>query len=514
MYYSVCERSFVSKDTALAPMPVTKCPKKNKQILLSPTIDKLKPLIESNQKLLNQLKIDGIPFLELRRKLYSSIFNELNDKPIVFTGHQPIIYHPGILFKEMVVNALIKRHGFRGLNLVVDTDSLGNNQSISIPSLNGCQEVQLFPSRKHLTLEEIPPPSREEFDQQWHYLQSQLKDALPAENLQTFNHYLASANKALPVSKNLAQFNTFSRRIFAQQLDFNHIDVFLSSLCQTEAFIYFFSLILSRAEEFALCYNIALDRHRRQRGIKHPLTPFPNLRLSTGIIELPFWVWEPGQERSTLYLRLNGHKADLLSGNKVILSLPPSYLGVEPLVEVLSQLLPSNYKLGPKALLLTLFARLFLCHLWIHGVGGAEYEGLNDRLAEDFFSITLPPYAVASASLYLNFGGTEITDRGIRYLKDRLRRMRSSPERFLSVIEPLIKAKEELIQKIAQDKQKELYSQLVIINDQLRAKIMPQIQDLERETIEKQRLLYLTTKRDFPFFIYPLADLESLSTAL
>lgn len=481
-------------------------PKKNKEFILIPSIDEIKNLVESNQKLLNKL-----PFLELRTQLRKSVFNE--SKPIVATGHQPVIYHPGIIFKDMVVNALIERYGFCGLNLVVDSDTLhNNNQYVSIPAFKDevitCEKIRLFYAEKNLAMEEIPPPDQKEFNQILAHIKERIKDSLLAENLESLSNYIITINEVLPSSNNLAQFNAFSKRLYEEKLGFKHTEIFLSSICQSKAFIYFISLILSSGKQFVKCYNRILDEYRKYRKGRCPL----NLRLSSDTIELPFWIWKDGEIRATLYIKFNRGKLWICAGDRKISDIDISK--IDQTIKIIEEL-NSFYKIRPKALMLTLFARLFLCDLWIHGVGGAEYEKLNDRLAREFFSIPLPEYAIASATLFLNQNIPNITNEEIKNVKETLRRMIFNPEKLLDVCdketEVLIKTKEELIKKMKDAQYKKgLYDQLVIINNKLRNKIISRIQDLEMSIIKKEKLVKIATYREFPFFIFPLNDLKSI----
>ena len=53
------------------------------------------------------------------------------------------------------------------------------------------------------------------------------------------------------------------------------------------------------------------------------------------------------------------------------------------------------------ALVTTLFARLVLSDLFIHGIGGAKYDQLTDELIRSFFGLAPPDYLVISATLHL-----------------------------------------------------------------------------------------------------------------
>src|SRR5258708_32291860 len=61
----------------------------------------------------------------------------------------------------------------------------------------------------------------------------------------------------------------------------------------------------------------------------------------------------------------------------------------------------SGYKLRSRALTTTLFARLCLSDLFIHGIGGAKYDELTDEIVRRFYGFEPPWYMVLSATLLL-----------------------------------------------------------------------------------------------------------------
>ena len=69
-------------------------------------------------------------------------------------------------------------------------------------------------------------------------------------------------------------------------------------------------------------------------------------------------------------------------------------------------------KIRTRALATTLFARLLLSDLFLHGIGGAKYDQVTDDIARRFFGFSLPEFATASATL-------RSADRPPRYADDR-----------------------------------------------------------------------------------------------
>ena len=54
--------------------------------------------------------------------------------------------------------------------------------------------------------------------------------------------------------------------------------------------------------------------------------------------------------------------------------------------------------------MLTLWARLLLCDLFIHGIGGAQYDRVTDLIVENYFGVTAAEHG-------LRFGDAASTDR-------------------------------------------------------------------------------------------------------
>lgn len=526
-------------------------PQKNREVVLSHSIDELCLLAESNYEKLNKIRLTPEFSLASRFKLREKVFQTSKEyfqrfgltltgnesKIVVGTGHQPIFYHPGILFKDMVVNALIERGGFSGLNLVVDSDTR-HGQFIPIPCLRdgilSLERVELFCGEKNVAAEELPSPGFEEFDAAWNYISQKIERLLPEGNGRTFVKYLEITRGLIPLCNNLPELIVFSRRLFEEEMGFKHAEVFLSSLCSCEVFLCFVSLILVRAKEFTLKYNSVLDQYRAKKGIRHPLTPFPNLKIEGGRFELPFWVWKSENQRSTLYLKFTGPRVGIYQDEENILDIEVTDLDIRnilSLADQLGRLEAAGYKLRPKALMLTLFARLFLCDLWIHGIGGAEYEELNNQLAEDIFSVSLPPYAVASATLHLGIKREEpatAIDRGeledqIKALRDQLRLMQFNPERFIDPADKesrrLTTERTSLIERMrsVNGPKGELHQKVSAINDSLRDKITPFRQGVEAQLQEKEIALAqesIAANREFPFSLYSLEDLMALYSSV
>ena len=67
----------------------------------------------------------------------------------------------------------------------------------------------------------------------------------------------------------------------------------------------------------------------------------------------------------------------------------------------IAQLTASRLRVRPKAITLTMFARLCMADLFIHGIGGGRYDRVTGAVIQETFGCPPPPYVVATATLLL-----------------------------------------------------------------------------------------------------------------
>ena len=91
-----------------------------------------------------------------------------------------------------------------------------------------------------------------------------------------------------------------------------------------------------------------------------------------------------------------------------------------------------GYKIRPRALTTTLFARLLIGDLFIHGIGGAKYDEVTDQIVSRLFGFDPPGYAVVSGTLRLPFQRFPATEDSLRAARRRLRELDWNPQRVVT----------------------------------------------------------------------------------
>jgi hypothetical protein len=113
----------------------------------------------------------------------------------------------------------------------------------------------------------------------------------------------------------------------------------------------------------------------------------------------------------------------------------PTTGGPERAVDGIVELARRGVKLRSRALVTTLFARLVLGDLFLHGIGGAKYDQVTDAIIERLFGIQPPGFLVLSATLLMPVPHQRVTAQGARRIDRQLRDLDYHPETVLDATE-------------------------------------------------------------------------------
>lgn len=362
--------------------------------------------------------------------------------PLIMTGHQPELFHPGVFAKNIATSELASRGGV-GLNLVVDNDLMASTR-IRVPvgdrDTPGISTVEFDTARAPLPWEEANVADialLESFsDRIAASMQSWDIDPMVTE---FWPAVIENARQRLERDQcaSLAECLTAGRASLEHDWGLGNLELPISQLCETSAFRSFAAHILLNAAEFCRIYNQVLSEYRHTNRLRSSSHPVPELQSARGWIETPFWIWQADNpQRGRLFVR---HSEDVL----MLATAPDEAATVYSLIlkadadyheaaAALSELQVAGWKLRTRALTTTLFSRLCLCDLFVHGIGGAKYDAMTDRIASRFFSITLPDYLTLSATAWLPLGEPHAAvPADAAKLRQMLRDLQQNPQRHL-----------------------------------------------------------------------------------
>ena len=189
------------------------------------------------------------------------------------------------------------------------------------------------------------------------------------------------------------------------------------------------------------------------------------------------------------------------------------------LPSALSELAQQHVAIRPRALITTLYSRLVLSDLFLHGIGGAKYDQLTDLIASDFFGVTLPSFSTLTATMHLPLGVPVVGQADRSEIRHQLRQRRFHPERFISSIEvELAEAATWIDQKRAVIGSKELtpserHEAINEANSKLQPFVAEQADALQKnlssvdDQIHNSRIL---NSREYSFCLFPDALIDDL----
>lgn len=372
--------------------------------------------------------------------------------PWLVGGHQPELFHSGVWAKNYALGRLASQTSGVALNLIVDSD-VSNQSSITVPIGNREQ-----PQTMSLPFD-APRPL-----QPWEI--SRVQDA---RLFQTFAERLTTAlagwgidplvNTAWPFAVGQSQSDggqhgqgvasalTAARVGIERRWGVRNLELPLSRVCELPSFLQFAAEILLRLPEFQRHHNDVLRDYRQLNRVRSRSHPVPELATEGDWREAPFWVWRDAEpRRDRLWVRRQGRLVELRDAAGLMLStLLPDVGDSAALALALGDLAPRGIRLRTRALTTTLFARLGLADLFLHGLGGAKYDEMTDALLARFFQITPPTFLTVTATLHLPLGGrwpATAAQRGD--LLQAERDLQQNPHRHL--IAPLTPTQQQLVE--------------------------------------------------------------------
>ncbi len=347
--------------------------------------------------------------------------------PIVMTGHQPELYHPGVWVKDFLVDRLAGEAAALGLDLVVDADTC-DRVTLRVPRLGpgaGIHEIVLAEGVATAAYVQWPVPgaaARDAFRTEG----LEALSALPAPALaRHFGAFCDCLDRAAGRSTDLGMLMTAARRCYEAPAETAYLEVRASAQCRLSSYRAFAGSLLADAPRVRDVVNAALADYRARTGTRSAAQPFPDLAEEDGAVEAPFWLLRNGR-RDAVSVRPDG---TLLAGGEAL-----CWLGATA-GSAARALVEHDLLLAPRALTLTLFQRIFVADLFVHGTGGGRYDRVTDAVIREYYGIEPPPFAIASMTLLLPLGGHIVSEEDVARAERRLQRFEHNPDAMLAEVE-------------------------------------------------------------------------------
>jgi hypothetical protein len=410
-----------------------RAPERNGEVLAVPDFAEVPALVEENRRRLDRadVVIGGLPLRELRAlarrevleaaREYTGIESPAaglsSDAPLLIAGHQPELSHPGVWVKHFALNGLARKLGGTPLHLIVDNDTLKS------PSLRFPVFRDRDPESVHLQSVpfdkldgETPYEDRPILDMELFHTFAER--AAPLWQNWGFEPLLScvwhSIRGLVGPGVNIGEQFAAVRRHSEREWGCHNLELPVGRLSQTEAFIRFAVHIESTIERFHDVYNGAIRAYREVNSIRSRSHPAPELTREGGEWEVPLWaLGGPDAPRRPIFVQ------------------PARLRRLDQEVRLFRWATRTGSRIRPRALTLTLFARVCLGDFFIHGIGGGKYDEVTDAIIRDYFGIEPPAYQVLSATLHLPLPTFPADADTVRAAERRLRDLTWNPQRHL-----------------------------------------------------------------------------------
>lgn len=513
-----------------------RAPRGHGEAVVDPPLDAVAETLSENRRLLTQTDGDlrGRSLADLRREArltllreargYTSAYRDVAASPpaaapLLVAGHQPQLFHAGVWFKNFALSALGQRLGANAVNLLIDNDVVPST-TLRVPRRTGAGlHVETLPFDG--AGEPIPYEEREIRDAAcWGSLPERVRqfmDGAIAEPL--LDTYWPLVLDAARRSQNLGRCLAEGRHRLEGQWRQQTLELPLSVACSGAEFAWFAVHLLAHLPRLREIYNAALGEYRLANRLRSRSHPVPDLVQDEGWLEAPFWLWTAdAPRRRRLFVRRRPSGLELTDRERCQILLPLTDDGdAWAAVAEWQAQFRGGIRLRPRALITTMYARLVLSDLFLHGIGGAKYDQLTDVISQRFFGLRSPRFATLSATALLFPDRTAELRTQLQHSRQVLRELRYSPERHAppgSEVEALLAEKRRwLADTSPRGSRAARHRGLTQVN----LALQPFLQELHAETLQRcgelsdeLRRQAALASREFAFCLFPEAALRPL----
>ena len=229
--------------------------------------------------------IQNVPLNQVRKRLREFVGHD-DARPLLASGHQTELYHPGVWAKDALIQAAARRLDGAAYHIAVDTDAPkhlvlrwpagGSAPVTDDPNLTTAAWSALLQPPTPAHVKWVAARS-EEAARSWAF-----ESLLPT--------VLDSLRRLALESHSLSSALTSAQHELDWALGLRHHALLASPLWVSEPFLLFAHHVLARAREFAAQDNTSLAEYRAAHGMRSAQRPMPDLFVSDESIEMPFWL--------------------------------------------------------------------------------------------------------------------------------------------------------------------------------------------------------------------------------
>ena len=516
-----------------------RAPKEPNTALIEPSAVSVGDILANNRNTLAaaaQVDVGGLCLSELSASARNELFRAAHrftsryqdsaaryssSQAFILSGHQPQLFHPGVWFKNVALAKWSQAQRGLGIHLIIDSD-LCRTASIRVPA-GEPTAPRVVDVGFDAPLSPIPYEERrihdttifDSFDQR---VCATIGSLVPNPLVARMWPYARDAARS---GAGLAQAITRARHRLQQSWGLDTLEVPWSHVCDSDNFRRFFLAILSRLREFQTVHNEALRTYRKMNRIRDHARPVAELQSNAEWLETPFWCWSVDQpQRCPLMARVTRTGIELRAQAAGTFRAVLLDRDIEKAIDQLAAARREGFKIRSRALLTTMYTRMVLSDLFLHGIGGAKYDELTDEITRQFWQTSPLEYLVLSATVLLPISRLAIGADDVRRLDGMLRDLWYHPENHVDLVDTMPKDRQRRLQLISEKNRwikcvpaanapgvaKRRHDGIVAATAALRQHVAPLRASLldERQQLSRElRCATVLSSREYSFCLFP-----------
>lgn len=450
----------------------------------------------------------------------------LATSPFFLTGHQPELFHPGVWFKNFLIDCWARAHIGLAINILVDHDQC-RSLTIRVP----CRD-----SHGRLKFASIEPEERSrQAPWEWTYPNNVASWRGFPERVHAAMagvgapHLLAAiwpdCMQALEAGLPVGRAFSIGRNAIERSSGLRVHDVPMSELCRRRGFATFARMLMADRVRLADCYNRARAEYRAFFKIRNEAHPVPPLNVHGEWVEVPLRIYRRDDPiRRPVFVSAASGRFRISDGQKEVGSFPDTTN--EYFWDAWMHWADQGWCIRPRALSMTLFLRLFVSDHFVHGIGGGLYDQMTNQIIKTWLGIEAPVYAVATATMKLNMPSMMEQFESSAALTAMIRSTLFHAERFRSSILPedqtrfaeAVSKKQALLNDIPpRGEKRNWHREISTVNRSLASLLAHYRSDLEKNRSHSQMLereWAIQSSREHPYVLFKesiLGELKALA---
>jgi hypothetical protein len=457
---------------------------------------------------------------------YRDVAQPLDDRPICLAGHQPELFHPGVWYKNFVLGHIGQRHGAAAVNLVIDSDTL-RAPSIRVPG-GTKQSPEVMAIAYDAPGDEVPFEERPVLDTGLleSFAERVARQISPLVPDPLVKQLWPLVRKRSRQHGNLGLALAQGRHQLEADWGCQTLELPQSQVCDLPSFRRFAAWLLEDLPRLSKAYNRAVADYRRVHRLRSASHPVPDLAAEDGWLEAPLWIWRRDDpRRRRLFARRMDNEIELTDRSHTTLRLPVSQNGsFDAAVSAIEEHARRGVKIRTRALMTTLWARLVLSDLFLHGIGGAKYDQVTDQIIAALLQTEPPAYLTVTATLRLPVAQQGARRDELLATTQSLRELTFHPERYIdsatapAEVRELVETKRRWIATQPEvDNARQRCRAIRQANQSLQPWVAARRAELE---VHRERLATLLqaqellASREFSFCLYPEKNLHDFYTGI